>query len=84
MSGESFSDSNGDLRGLKTAPAGLWHQKKGTARCRDRHVQCLIKNQLIMPERRCNFGVHEPAHEAAEERSFISKFCDTYLSEGSS
>ena len=79
MSGEEFSDSNGGLRGLKTAPASLWHQSRGRGQ-HDAEADTFTRDASlrIMPERQ--FWVHEPAHEAAEERSkhntiFISEFC---------
>jgi hypothetical protein len=80
ISGEGFSDSNKGLRGLKTASARMWHQ----SRRREQHdaetdtfngwavaaLSLAILGLRIMPgpERRCNFGAHEPA-QAAEERS---------------
>ena len=52
MSGEGFSDSNGGLRGLKTAPASLWHQSRRRGQ-HDAEADTFTRDASlrIMPER---------------------------------
>ena len=64
MSGEGFSDSNKDLRGLKTAPASLWHQSRRRGQ-HDAETDTFNASLRIMPERRCNMGGHEPRGRGA-------------------